>query len=304
MSEKQTILIVDDVTQNIIILNATLKEEYNTLFAKNGEEALKVAKETKPDLILLDVMMPGMNGFEVCSELKKDEELKNIPIIFVTALNDTGNESEGLNLGAVDYIRKPFNIDIVKLRVRNHLQMKQNRDKLLQLSNTDRLTGIANRRGIMEVFERELKRAVRNQTPIGFSMLDIDFFKLYNDNYGHLAGDITLHAVAQTLSNTLKRPTDIAGRFGGEEFLCILPDTDKQGMQKISNDMLQAIFNLSIPHHYSKVSNVITVSIGACALIPEYDKQVEYYVNLADMALYQSKNNGRNQITFCKNSGT
>ncbi len=302
MSEKQTILIVDDVTQNIIILNATLKDEYNTLFAKSGEEALKIAKEMKPDLILLDVMMPGMNGFEVCEELKKDEELKNIPVIFVTALNDTGNESEGLNLGAVDYIRKPFNIDIVKLRVRNHLQMKQNRDKLLQLSNTDRLTGIANRRGIMEVFEREIKRAVRNQTSIGFSMLDIDFFKLYNDNYGHLAGDITLHAVAQALSSTLKRPTDIVGRFGGEEFLCILPDTDKQGMQKISADMLQAIVDLSIPHQYSKVSNVITVSIGACSLVPEYEKPVEYYVNLADMALYQSKNNGRNRITLCENT--
>lgn len=302
MSEKQTILIVDDVTQNIIILNATLKDEYNTLFAKSGEEALKIAKEMKPDLILLDVMMPGMNGFEVCEELKKDEELKNIPVIFVTALNDTGNESEGLNLGAVDYIRKPFNIDIVKLRVRNHLQMKQNRDKLLQLSNTDRLTGIANRRGIMEVFEREIKRAVRNQTSIGFSMLDIDFFKLYNDNYGHLAGDITLHAVAQALSSTLKRPTDIVGRFGGEEFLCILPDTDKQGMQNISADMLQAIVDLSIPHQYSKVSNVITVSIGACSLVPEYEKPVEYYVNLADMALYQSKNNGRNRITLCENT--
>lgn len=303
MSEKQTILIVDDVTQNIIILNATLKDEYNTLFAKSGEEALKITKQMKPDLILLDVMMPGMNGFEVCEELKKDEELKNIPVIFVTALNDTSNESEGLNLGAVDYIRKPFNIDIVKLRVRNHLQMKQNRDKLLQLSNTDRLTGIANRRGIMEVFEREIKRAVRNQTPIGFSMLDIDFFKLYNDNYGHLAGDITLHAVAQALSSTLKRPTDIVGRFGGEEFLCILPDTDQQGMQKISADMLQAIVDLSIPHQYSKVSNVITVSIGACSLVPMYENPVEYYVNLADMALYQSKNNGRNRITFCGNTG-
>src|SRR6056297_4365981 len=167
MDKKQTVLIVDDVTQNIVILNSTLKDQYNTLFAKSGDEALKIAKENKPDLILLDVMMPGMNGFEVCKELKKNEELKNIPIIFVTALNDSGNESEGLNLGAVDYIRKPYNIYIVKLRVRNHLKMKQYRDELLKLSNTDRLTEIPNRRSVMESFDREIKRAIRFQSTLG-----------------------------------------------------------------------------------------------------------------------------------------
>src|SRR6056297_1285932 len=249
MDKKQTILIVDDVTQNIVILNSTLKDDYNTLFAKSGEEALKVAKDNKPDLILLDVMMPGMNGFEVCKELKKNEELKNIPIIFVTALNDSGNESEGLNLCAVDYIRKPYNIDIVKLRVRNHLKMKEYRDELIRLSNTDRLTAIPNRRAIMEAFEREMKLAFRNQQPIGFIMLDIDFFKNYNDNYGHIAGDVTLYTVAQAISDSLKRPTDMVGRYGGEEFLCILPDTDKEGVMKKSQDMLEIVSGLSIPHH-------------------------------------------------------
>ncbi len=300
MEDRQTILIVDDVTQNIVILNNTLKDDYNTLFAKSGEEALKIAKENKPDLILLDVMMPGMNGFEVCSELKRDDELKNIPVIFVTALNDTVNESEGLNLGAVDYIRKPYNIDIVKLRVRNHLQMKQYRDKLLMLSNTDRLTAIPNRRAVMEAFEKEVKRAIRTQNPLGFIMLDIDYFKNYNDNYGHVAGDVTLYEVAQVISATLKRPTDIAGRYGGEEFFCVLPDTDRDGVMKISKDMLKSVSGLSIPHQFSEISDVITVSIGACSLIPELDKPLEYYVNLADMALYHSKNTGRNKISFCK----
>lgn len=300
MDKKQTVLIVDDVTQNIVILNTTLKDEYKTLFAKSGEEALKIAKENKPDLILLDVMMPGMNGFEVCKELKKHDELKNIPVIFVTALNDSGNESEGLNLGAVDYIRKPYNIDIVKLRVRNHLKMKEYRDELIRLSNTDRLTAIPNRRAVMGAFEREIKRAIRNQINIGFIMLDIDFFKNYNDNYGHIAGDVTLYNVAQAISNVLKRPTDMVGRYGGEEFLSILPDTDKNGIMKISTDMLEAVSHLRIPHQYSQVSDVITISIGACSLIPEYDKPVEYYVDLADKALYHSKNTGRNRISYCK----
>src|SRR6056297_1173552 len=264
MDKMQTILIVDDVTQNIVILNNTLKDDYNTLFAKSGEEALKIAKENKPDLILLDVMMPGMNGFEVCSELKRDDVLKNIPVIFVTALNDTVNESEGLNLGAVDYIRKPYNIDIVKLRVRNHLQMKSYRDELIKLSNTDRLTAIPNRRAIMDSFERELKRAIRNQLPIGFIMLDIDFFKNYNDNYGHIAGDVTLYEVAQAISRNLRRPADMAGRYGGEEFLCVLPNTDKEGVMKISNDMLKSVSDLKIPHNFSECSDVITISIGAC----------------------------------------
>ena len=300
MDKKQTVLIVDDVTQNIVILNTTLKEQYNTLFAKSGEEALKIAKENKPDLILLDVMMPGMNGFEVCKELKKNEELKNVPVIFVTALNDSGNESEGLSLGAVDYIRKPYNIDIVKLRVRNHLKMKEYRDELIRLSNTDRLTAIPNRRAIMEAFEREMKLAFRNQKFLGFIMLDIDFFKNYNDNYGHIAGDVTLYSVAQAVSNTLKRPTDMVGRYGGEEFLCILPDTDKNGIMKKSEDMLLAVSDLRIPHHYSEASDVITISIGACSLLPDLEKDVEYYIDLADKALYRSKNTGRNKITYCK----
>ncbi len=302
MDKKQTVLIVDDVTQNIVILNTTLKEQYKTLFAKSGEEALKIAKESKPDLILLDVMMPGMNGFEVCKELKKDADLKNIPVIFVTALNDSGNESEGLNLGAVDYIRKPYNIDIVKLRVRNHLQMKEYRDELIRLSNTDRLTAIPNRRAIMEAFERETKLAIRHGKSIGFIMLDIDFFKNYNDNYGHIAGDVTLYEVAQAISNTLKRPTDMVGRYGGEEFLCILPDTHKKGLMKVSTDMLHAVSDLRIPHRYSECSDVITISIGACSLIPEQDKSVEYYVDLADKALYHSKNTGRNKISYCMQS--
>ncbi|MFP4461833.1 MAG: diguanylate cyclase domain-containing protein [Thermotogota bacterium] len=302
MQKKQTVLIVDDVTQNIVILNNTLKAAYNTLFAKSGEEALKIARENKPDLILLDVMMPGMNGFEVCKELKKDEALKNIPVIFVTALNDTGNESEGLNLGAVDYIRKPYNIDIVKLRVRNHLKMKEYRDELIRLSNTDRLTAIPNRRAIMEAFEREIKLSIRNQQPIGFMMLDIDFFKNYNDNYGHIAGDVTLYEVAQAISKILERPTDMVGRYGGEEFLCILPNTDKKGVMKKSQDILEAVSGLGIPHQYSDVSCVITISIGACSLVPELNKTVEYYVDLADKALYHSKNTGRNKISYCQQS--
>lgn len=177
MKKTQSILIVDDVVQNIVLLNTALKSDYNILFAKSGKEALEVARKNDPDIILLDIMMPEMSGFEVCKEMKNDDELKNIPVIFVTALNDSLNESEGLKLGAVDYIRKPYNIDIVKLRVNNHLQMKKYRDELLALSNTDKLTSIPNRRSLMDSIENEIKRSLRNQNHMGFIMLDIDFLR-------------------------------------------------------------------------------------------------------------------------------
>ncbi len=298
MKKTQSILIVDDVVQNIVLLNNALKSDYIILFAKSGKEALEVARKNNPDIILLDIMMPEMSGFEVCKELKSDDELKNIPVIFVTALNDSLSESEGLKLGAVDYIRKPYNIDIVKLRVNNHLKMKRYQDELLILSNTDKLTGIPNRRALMDSIEKEVKRSVRNQSHLGFAMLDIDFFKNYNDNYGHISGDGCLHAVAQAISASLKRPADIVGRYGGEEFLCLLPETDKQGVLNMSKEMLQSVSNLSIPHDFSQASDVITVSVGCCSLIPEYGQSIDSYIELADKALYHSKNNGRNKVSY------
>ncbi len=297
---KQTILVVDDVPQNIHLLNGILSAEYRVLFATSGKEALKIAADALPDMILLDVMMPEMNGYEVCRKLKDDAMLKTIPVIFLTALTDIENESQGLSLGAIDYIRKPYNANIVKLRIHNHLELKQARDELFRLSNVDRLTGIPNRRAIFDYFEHEMARAVRNGRTFGFLMIDIDYFKKFNDNYGHIAGDGCLHSLAQTMENALLRPGDRIGRFGGEEFLCVLPEIDALGVMEVGERLIAKTLELAIPHRFSDVSGVVTISCGACSLLPDKNKSVDDLVDLADKALYLSKNSGRNRTTLWK----
>jgi len=296
-----TILIVDDVIQNIQLLSVMLRNEYQIIYALNGKDALALAEKNFPDLILLDVMMPDMSGYEVCRILKNDDALRNIPVIFVTALSDDDSESDGLRVGAVDYIRKPYNIDIVRLRVKNHLELKKYRDELFKLSNIDRLTGISNRRSLENYLETELARAKRGGTEIGVIMLDIDFFKSYNDSYGHLAGDGSLSNVAQAISNALLRPADLAGRYGGEEFLCILPETGSSGLKTVGERMLQNIRDLLIIHSYSKIEKIITASAGGYSTIPDKSYTSKTLLNCADKALYQSKNNGRNKLTLWTN---
>ncbi len=297
-TKKLTILVVDDVPQNIYLLNGILSSDYRILFATSGAQALKIAADTVPDIILLDVMMPEMNGYEVCKKLKEDNVLKSIPVIFLTALNDFDSETQGLSLGAIDYIRKPYNANIVKLRIHNHLELKKTRDELFRLSNVDRLTGIPNRRAIFDYFEHEMSRALRNNRALGYMMIDIDFFKKYNDNYGHIAGDGCLHSLARTLEESLLRPGDMIGRFGGEEFLCVLPEIDSTGVLDVGERLITKTRELAIPHLFSDVANVVTISCGACSIVPENRQTVESLIDLADKALYLSKNSGRNRVTL------
>ena len=223
---RQTVLIVDDAPANIEVLSEALSDEYEVLFATSGQDALDVAAEQHPDLILLDVMMPEMDGYEVCTRLKGDTKTQTIPIIFVTAMDHEEEETKGLNVGAIDYLAKPIRPAIVRARVRNHLELKRYRDNLECLSSTDGLTGIANRRRFDEFLDREWLRARRCQTPLSLILMDIDLFKGYNDHYGHLAGDDCLRHLAREMTACLRRPTDLVARYGGEEFACLLPDTD------------------------------------------------------------------------------
>jgi len=298
---KQTVLVVDDIPHNIHLMNAILNEEYRLLSATNGPDALKIAGDYLPDLILLDVMMPDMNGFEVCRLIKQDDLLKDIPIIFVTALNEVVNESEGLKLGAIDYIRKPYNPDIIRLRIRNHLELKKARDEFFLLSNVDRLTGIPNRRAIDAFMEKEVKSAFRTNRSIGLLMIDIDHFKDYNDHYGHVSGDHCLTQIAEALQGTLLRPGDLVGRYGGEEFLCILPEVQPDGILFVAEKLRKTVEELAIPHAYSPVSDRITVSIGALWTLPGKDDDATSLIEAADNALYQSKESGRNRITMAPN---
>ncbi len=255
---KQTVLITDDSPANIEVLCQVLDGEYDVLFATNGPDALAIAFDQSPDLILLDVVMPDMDGYEVCAALKADIRTRDIPVVFVTAMDNDDDETKGLNAGAIDYVTKPIRPAIVRARVRNHLELKRYRDFLENLSSTDGLTGIFNRRRFDETLDREWRRANRNQSPLSLILMDIDLFKPFNDHYGHVAGDECLRRLAQVLPGCLRRASDLAARYGGEEFACLLPDTDADGADKVAGNVRDAVNELNIPHLYSAVADHVT----------------------------------------------
>jgi diguanylate cyclase (GGDEF)-like protein len=296
INPKSTILIVDDMVTNIEILDGILSSEYDVLFATNGLDALKIAAEQVPDLILLDVMMPGMDGYQVCKALKRDETTQDIPIIFVTANNQEEDESRGFEEGVVDYITKPVRSSIVKARVRIHLELKRYRDHLKTLSTIDGLTGIANRRKFDDSLAAEWRRARRNQSPLSMIMMDIDFFKAYNDHYGHLAGDECLRKLASEISAVCRRPADLFARYGGEEFVMLLPEIDSSGAASLARKIQDKIRSIAIPHAYSQVADHVTVSMGVASIIPGEDQTGSDLIKSADNLLYAAKENGRNQI--------
>jgi diguanylate cyclase (GGDEF)-like protein len=293
---RPTILIVDDMVTNIEILDGVLNSEYEILFATSGSDALEIAAQQVPDLVLLDVMMPGMDGYQVCRELKRGERTKDLPVIFVTANNQEEDESRGFEAGVVDYITKPVRPSIVLARVRLHLELKRYRDYLKTLSTIDGLTGIANRRKFDEVIESEWRRARRNQSPLSLIMMDIDFFKAYNDHYGHLAGDECLKKLAGGINRVGWRPADLFARYGGEEFVMLLPDTDSKGALEVAKRVQGKIVFLKIPHAYSQVADYVTLSMGVASLTPGDSQTPADLINSADDLLYAAKRNGRNQI--------
>ncbi|MBF0259184.1 MAG: diguanylate cyclase [Desulfamplus sp.] len=298
---KARILIVDDEKINIKILVDLLKEDYSLVLARNGEQALKFSLQPPPpDLILLDVIMPEMGGYEVIKQLKEHDLTKEIPVIFVTALNSVEDEEHGLKLGAVDYITKPFSPPIVKMRIHNHLRFVHQHKLLDKLAYLDALTEISNRRRFDEVFHKEFARATRNGTPLSIGMLDVDFFKQYNDHYGHAMGDRTLHSIAGALEQALKRPADMVARYGGEEFVIILPETDPDAAQNVAERTRIAVLALNIPHLYSKVSDSVSISVGIITFHPEPGVtsliSPESVLEQADRNLYMAKQQGRNRV--------
>jgi diguanylate cyclase (GGDEF)-like protein len=295
-TDKQTILIVDDLPENIRLLNLILGPAYQIFFATRGQEGLEVAMTQRPDLILLDVMLPDIDGFEVCTRLKADPLTRPLPVIFITALNKEAHEERGLEVGAIDYITKPFSPLIVRARVRNHLQLKRYQDILENLSTTDGLTGIPNRRQFDAFLEREWRRAIRNQTPLALIMMDIDNFKAYNDDYGHLAGDDCLRQIAQALAAGARRPADLVARYGGEEFASVLPDTEAAGAVCVASQLQANVTALKIPHARLAPTEHVTMSMGVAALEPGPGQASIDLIRQADARLYAAKQHGRNQI--------
>ena len=298
--EKPRILIVDDEKINLKVLADLLKDEYAPILARSGEQALQHAfSDYSPDLILLDVMMPQMGGYEVIKNLKDNDKTKNIPVIFVTALNSIEDEEHGFKLGAVDYITKPFSPPIVKMRVRNHLRIVHQYKLLDQLAYLDGLTEISNRRRFDEVFQKEWARSARTRTPLSLAMIDVDYFKQYNDHYGHAMGDLTLRKIAKALDNVLSRPADLIARYGGEEFVMLLPDTDVAGAKHIADSALLNIVELNIPHHFSQAADMVTVSIGMVSIYIDYTDDTilpQSFLETADQNLYKAKQSGRYRV--------
>ena len=295
-NDRPKILIVDDVPANIQVLAQILKSENDVYFATNGEDALRIAMTKSPDLILLDVLMPDMDGYEVCKRLKDEEQTHDIPIIFVTAKGETEDETNGFRVGAVDYIVKPVSTPIVKARVHTHVELKRQREKLKNLSLIDGLTGIANRRRFDEELGREWRRCRREKAAMALIMLDIDHFKVYNDTEGHLAGDESLRRVATILADRVRRPSDLIARYGGEEFVCILPNTDNNGAVKLAETLREGVYGLNIPHKASPLCDRVTISLGIGVVVPSREMSRESFVKFCDDQLYKAKKNGRNRV--------
>ncbi len=300
--KEQKILIIDDERSSITYLMSLLKQDYKVVAAVDGLKGLEMAAgvggASAPDLILLDVMMPGMDGYQVCERLKSDDRTRNIPVIFVTAACDANDETRGFDLGAVDYIGKPFHPSVVKARVRTQIDLKIKSDMLEQFASVDSLLNIYNRRRFDEVIALEWSRAQRTNCPLSLIMIDIDHFKKYNDHFGHADGDECLRKVATTLKNCLKRPTDFIARYGGEEIVVVLPETPGDGALMIAELMCREIAVEQIPHPASPTAPHVTISVGvSTALSGGSIGAAQALLESADAQLYVSKKAGRNRVS-------
>jgi diguanylate cyclase (GGDEF)-like protein len=293
---KPKLLVVDDQPINIQVMYQAFAGDYQVFMATSGEQALTICRNNPPDLILLDVVMPGMDGFEVCAHLKGDDSTRHIPIIFVTGHTDAAQETHGLSVGAVDFIAKPVNPDVVRARVKTHLTLKFQSDLLRKLVFLDGLSGVFNRRYFDQQISIEWARSVRSNSPLSLILVDVDFFKLYNDRYGHQAGDDALRMVAVSLKSCLRRPADLVARYGGEEFACVLPDTSFEDAMTLARDMENKIREAAIPHESSTVSKHITISAGLATREGNVDGDAPALIGLADSLLYVAKQSGRGRV--------
>jgi diguanylate cyclase (GGDEF)-like protein len=294
-TKKNSVLIVDDENSNIMALTHILSPDYAIYAAKNGQNGITAAEKYHPDVILLDIIMPEMNGHAVIKALKNSEKTSDIPVIFITGLSNTDDEEKGLNMGAADYISKPFSPAIVKLRVQNQIKMLNQLRIIEQISMIDQLTSIPNRRGFDNRMDMEWVRAIRENTLVSILIMDVDKFKVYNDTYGHQQGDMALRAVAKTLTRSLDRSGDFAARWGGEEFVVLLPNTDLKGALNIAEKIRLNISNVIIPCADGTETKV-TISIGVKTHAPRQDSSRESFISEADRALYKAKETGRNRV--------
>ncbi len=328
------ILVIDDRPENLRLLSVMLtKKGYTVRKAINGDLGIRAAYAVTPDIILLDINMPNIDGYEVCKKLKANPQTQQVPIIFVSALDQTLDKVKAFSYGASDYITKPFQIEEVSARIENQLSIRRlqekletkNRElerinlqlqqeiysrsaaeselakinqKLQTLATVDSLTQLANRYHFENFLAREWRRMRRENSFLAIILCDIDCFKLYNDNFGHQAGDICLQKVAQGISSQIRRPADLVARYGGEEFVVVLPNTNSEGALKVANNIRQTVQALKLDHPYSQISDVVTISLGVSSTIPNSDQSTGELLTIADQALYKAKKLGRNQAVL------
>jgi len=292
-----SLLIVDDQPINIRLLHQIFQPEYEVFVATTGAKALELCQIKLPDLILLDVVMPIMDGYELCQCLKADERTRDIPVIFVTGHNDAAEEERGLEVGAVDFILKSASANIMRARVKTHITLKHQSDLLRSLIKIDGLTGIANRRHFDEAMAAEWRHCTRNKHALSLIMIDIDFFKRYNDHYGHPAGDVCLRRVASCIKSGFSRSHDLVARYGGEEFICVLPDTEQDGALTKANQLQNAVRSMAIPHATSDMQDrIVTISLGISTVVPHFESELSSLIESADSMLYLAKEAGRGQV--------
>ncbi len=332
-----TVLLVDDKPDNLRLLSTMLTENnYDVRRVTRGQMALKTAKAAPPDLILLDIKLPDLDGYQVCHVLKNDPVTAEIPIIFISALDDILDKVKAFTIGGVDYITKPFHVEEVLVRVKNQLMLCQQRQQLVEknerlqqeikarkeiekalqdsqlklqqanqelerLAHLDGLTQIANRRRFDQVLQEEWQRLAREQQPLSLILCDVDYFKSYNDTYGHQAGDDCLYTIAQTIRQSVNRSMDLVARYGGEEFVIILPNTHTIGAEVVAKIIQQKVQDLKLIHAESPSSPYITLSFGIACYIPQPGLESSQLIEAADTALYQAKKQGRNQIVVLTN---
>ena len=302
---RPSLLLVDDDPKQIQLMGRLLADLGHIRFATSGEAALRQAIAEPPDLIMLDAEMPGMNGFDTCSELKCLPQLSEIPVIFVTSHTDLGHEVLGFSVGAADFIHKPVSEPILRARVTTHLRLKQLSDELRRIAVTDALTELSNRRAFDTVLAQEWARSLREAQPLSCLMVDVDYFKSYNDLYGHPAGDMCLKSVARALRGVLLRPMDMVARYGGEEFAVLLPNTTLEGASLVGERLLHAVLALHLPHEGGVVDGIVSVSIGVACSDEAWSRKggtvngkpdSADLVQRADRALYFAKQQGRARV--------
>ncbi len=310
VDNSMNILLVDDTRTEQHIMTVRLNEMgHDVICCSNGQEAIELYEQYDFDLVLMDVIMPIMDGYETAQHMREQDD-DWVPIIFLSGRTSPEDIAAGIDAGGDDYLTKPVDETILAAKMsamqriaamRHRLisvshELEKANDELQKLANADGLTGLANRRIIDEYLEKETARSVRSELPIAVIMIDLDNFKLYNDNYGHIAGDSCLKKVSKVLKNTVRRPEDLVGRYGGEEFCVILPNTDLKGASFVAERIRSEVEGANIPHAKNTVSDVVTLSIGIASRIPGNKSTATQLLSDADKALYRAKTNGRNQV--------